>query len=58
MAKLPVTLAQPKADPMRRIQMCCLNLPGNCYPHKNVGMCEKYYYFPQMLLTLGFASLF
>lgn len=28
--------------------MCCLNPPGNCYSHKNVVLCENYY-FPQRL---------
>lgn len=43
---------------MRWIQMCCLNLPGNEYSHKNVGSCENCDYFSQRLCACCFHQAF
>lgn len=43
---------------MRWIQMCCLNLPGNEYSHKNVGLCENCDYFSQRLCVCCFHQAF
>lgn len=43
---------------MRWIQMCCLNLPGNEYSHKNVGLCENCDYFFQRLCVCCFHQAF